>query len=65
MKGTIHRFGIPPRLGPEHTLDQVTSTTPNDQGLLLELILRGTTDAAVATRLGCTHRARSGSASTS
>ena len=53
MKGTIHRFGIPPRLGPEHTLDQVTSTTPNDQGLLLELILRGTTDAAVATRLGC------------
>jgi len=44
MKGTIHRFGIPPRLGPEHTLDQVTSTTPNDQGLLLELILRGASD---------------------
>ena len=54
MKGTIHRFGIPPRLGPEHTLDQVTSTTPNDQGLLLELILRGTSDATVAARLGCT-----------
>jgi beta-lactamase class A len=54
MKGTIHRFGIPPRLGPEHTLDQVTSTTPNDQGLLLELILRGASDAAVAARLGCT-----------
>ena len=54
MKGTIHRFGIPPRLGPEHTLDQVTSTTPNDQGLLLELILRGTSDAKVAARLGCT-----------
>ena len=54
MKGTIHRFGIPPRLGPDHTLDQVTSTTPNDQGLLLELILRGTSDAAVAARLGCT-----------
>jgi beta-lactamase class A len=54
MKGTIHRFGIPPRLGPDHTLDQVTSTTPNDQGLLLELILRGTTDAAVAARLGGT-----------
>ena len=53
MKGTIHRFGIPPRLGPEHTLDQVTSTTPNDQGLLLELILGGTSDAAVAARLGC------------
>jgi beta-lactamase class A len=54
MKSTIHRFGIPPRLGPEHTLDQVTSTTPNDQGLLLELILRGASDAAVAARLGCT-----------
>ena len=54
MTGTIHRFGIPPRLGPDHSLDQVTTTTPNDQGLLLELILRGTTDAAVAARLGCT-----------
>ena len=64
MKGTIHRFGIPPRLGPDHTLDQVTSTTPNDQGLLLELILRGTSDAAVAARLGCT-TSWSGSASTS
>ena len=54
MTRTIHRFGIPPRLGPEHTLDQVTSTTPNDQGLLLELILQGTTDAAVAARMGVT-----------
>ena len=54
MKGTIHRFGIPPRLGADHTLDQVTSTTPSDQGLLLELILRGASDAAVAARLGCT-----------
>jgi len=54
LKSTIHRFGIPPRLGPDHTLEQVTTTTPNDQGLLLELILRGTTDAAVAAQLGCT-----------
>ena len=54
MRGTTHRFGIPPRLGPDHTLEQVTSTTPSDQGLLLELILRGTTDAAVAARLQCT-----------
>ena len=54
MTGTIHRFGIPPKLGPEHSLAQVTTTTPNDQGLLLELILRGTTDAAVAARLGGT-----------
>ncbi len=54
LTGTIHRFGIPPRLGPDHTLDQVTTTTPNDQGLLLELILRGTSDPAVAARLQCT-----------
>ncbi len=54
MTGTTHRFGIPPRLGPDHRLDQVTTTTPKDQGLLLELILRGTTDAQVAASLGGT-----------
>src|SRR5262245_6318456 len=54
LAGTTHRFGIPPRLGPDHTLEQVTTTTPNDQGLLLELILRGTTDPAAAARLQCT-----------
>jgi beta-lactamase class A len=54
MKGTTHRFGIPPKMGRDHRLDQVTTTTPNDQGMLLELIYRGTTDAAGATRLGST-----------
>ena len=54
MTGTTHRFGIPPRLGREHTLEQVTTTTPSDQGLLLELIWQGTTDAAVARKLGST-----------
>ena len=54
LKGTKHRFGIPPRLGREHTLEQVTTTTPNDQGVLLELIWRGTTDAAVASTLQVT-----------
>jgi beta-lactamase class A len=54
MSRTVHRFGIPPRLGPDHSLDQVTTTTPNDQGLLLELILRGTTDAQVAAKMGVT-----------
>jgi beta-lactamase class A len=54
LAGTIHRFGIPPRVGRDHTLEQVTTTTPNDQGLLLELILQGTTDPAVAVRLGGT-----------
>ena len=55
MTGTIHRFGLPPRgLGRDHTLEQVTTTTPNDQGLLLELIWQGTTDPAVARKLGST-----------
>jgi beta-lactamase class A len=54
MKGTTHRFGIPPKLAPDHQLDQVTTTTPNDTGLLLEVILRGTTDATVAAKLGST-----------
>jgi beta-lactamase class A len=54
MTGTTHRFGIPPRLGRDHTLEQVTTTTPNDSGMLLELILQGTTDPAVARRLGST-----------
>src|SRR5215475_10588356 len=53
LTGTIHRFGIPPRLGPDHALAQVTTTTPNDQGLLLELILRGAEDPVVAARLQC------------
>ena len=54
LTATIHRFGIPPRLGRDHTLEQVTTTTPADQGRLLELILRGTTDPAVAGTLGAT-----------
>jgi beta-lactamase class A len=54
MTGTVHRYGIPPRLQAGHSMQAVTTTTPNDQGLLLELILRGTTDPATAARLGCT-----------
>ncbi|HKZ04044.1 MAG TPA: serine hydrolase, partial [Methylomirabilota bacterium] len=54
MTRTIHRFGIPPKLGPDHTLEQVTTTTPNDQGRLLEAMLQGAEDKAAATRLGVT-----------
>ena len=54
MTATIHRYGIPPKLSADHALDTVTITTPNDQGLLLELLLKGTTDPAVAARLGST-----------
>jgi len=53
MTRTIHRFGIPPRLPADHRLEQVTSTTPRDQGLLLDLMLQGAEDPAVAARLGC------------
>src|SRR6187397_1714823 len=48
MTRTVHRFGIPPKLGPDHTLEQVTTTTPNDQGLLLEAMLHGAEDKAAA-----------------
>jgi beta-lactamase class A len=54
MTRTTHRFGIPPKLGPDHTLEQVTTTTPNDQGLLLEAMLRGAEDTAAAAKLGVT-----------
>ena len=54
MTRTVHRFGIPPKLGPDHTLDQVTTTTPNDQGLLLEAMLQGAEDKAAAVKLGVT-----------
>jgi beta-lactamase class A len=51
---TVHRYGLPPRAGADDALDRVTTTTPGDQGLLLDLILRGTDDTAAAGRLGCT-----------
>jgi beta-lactamase class A len=51
---TVHRFGIPPRLGPDHTLEQVTTTTPYDQGKLLEMILHAVPDNAAAAKLGST-----------
>jgi beta-lactamase class A len=54
MTGTVHRFGIPPRIGRGHSMDAVTTTTPADQGLLLHLIQQGTTEPDAAERLGCT-----------
>jgi len=54
MTRTVHRFGIPPRLPADHGLDQVTSTTPRDQGLLLHLMLQGAEDPKAAARLGST-----------
>ena len=54
MQNTIHRFGIPPRIGRDHTLEEVTTTTPVDQGILLDLILQGSQVAHAASRLECT-----------
>lgn len=53
MTGTTHRTRLPPLgLAADHSLDAVTTTTARDQVLLLDLILRGTTDAEVAAKLG-------------
>ena len=55
MVGTTHRLGIPLNgLSRDHPLDVVNTTTPNDVGLLLDLILQGSTEAGTASRLGCT-----------
>jgi len=55
MVGTTHRHGIPPGGTPcDHVVEDVNATTPADVGLLLDGILRGTTDSEAAARLGCT-----------
>lgn len=54
MTDTIHRTVVPKANMPgDHTLDEVTVTTPCDQGLLYDRILRGTHDPATAALLGC------------
>ncbi|MBS96612.1 MAG: serine hydrolase [SAR202 cluster bacterium] len=53
MIGTTHRHKLPPLdLSIDHSLDYTNSTTPNDVGLILELILLGTNDEKVANKLG-------------
>jgi beta-lactamase class A len=54
MKGTVHRHEVPPNLGQDHAVDASNATTPADVGLLLDLILQGTTDPLAAARLGST-----------
>ncbi len=55
MKGTTHRHGIPPNgLPRDHPTEATNTTTAADVGLLLELILRGASDADAAARLGMT-----------
>lgn len=54
MRRTRHRFVTPPRVGRDHSVLEANTTTPGDLGLLLELIVRGATDAAVAAELAVT-----------
>jgi beta-lactamase class A len=55
MVGTTHRHGIPPgNLTRDHDVTATNATTPSDAGLLLDLILAGTTDPDAAAKLGCT-----------
>ncbi len=55
MVGTTHRHNMPPKDLPyDHPVELTNATTANDVGLILDLILQGTTDAAVAAKLGST-----------
>jgi len=55
MRNTVHRNSVPrPDMPADHKLDEVTTISACDQGLLYDLILKGCSDHEVAQRLGCT-----------
>ncbi len=55
MVGTTHRHNMPPKDLPyDHPVELTNATTATDVGVLLDLILLGTTDADAAARLGST-----------
>lgn len=55
MRGTTHRYGIPPSGMAGYTpAPETNATTPADVGLLLERILQGSQDPAIAAQLGST-----------
>ena len=55
MLSTAHRHGFPPiPLDPTHPVEYTNATTPNDVGLLLDLIVRGGQELRMALDLGCT-----------
>ena len=55
MRGTTHRHGVPPLpMDLNHPRDYTNTTTPNDVGLLLDMIVKGGRDPAVSKGLGCT-----------
>ncbi len=53
MTSTTHRYGLPP-IPLEDSLEAMTVTTANDQGLLLEMILDGVRCEQSAAKLGST-----------
>lgn len=54
MERTSHRQGVPPDDQPRDPDPSTTNaTTPNDQALLLDVIVRGAGDPKTAGRLGC------------
>ncbi|HVB65149.1 MAG TPA: serine hydrolase, partial [Nitrolancea sp.] len=55
MKNTTHRDNIPLATLPwDHPADATNATTPNDVGLILDLILAGSRDETAARKLGVT-----------
>lgn len=55
MKNTTHRDNIPSATLPwDHPADATNATTPNDVGLLLDLIVAGSRDERAAAKLGVT-----------
>jgi beta-lactamase class A len=55
MTGTFHRLGIPAETtNRSPSVETVNATTPSDQGHLLELIVDGCSDSAIAAQLGST-----------
>jgi beta-lactamase class A len=55
MSNTTHRNSVPrPDMPADHKLEEVTTLTACDQGRLYDLILKGSSDEAVARYLGCT-----------
>ena len=53
MKGTTHRVNFPPPgLAWDHPIEAVASTTTRDQGLLLDRMQQGASDAKAAAALG-------------
>jgi beta-lactamase class A len=56
MKGTTHRFTVPPTHATElnHPIEASNSTTAADSGHVLDLLITGTKDESAASQLGLT-----------